>query len=79
MGDTFSPHLDSIGEVFGSPKAGTLFHATPHLLLETPYITNLYGKGEVFSSPKAGTYTTPCYPTHAAGNSIHHQQQYSDG
>ncbi|KAK3883547.1 hypothetical protein Pcinc_012150 [Petrolisthes cinctipes] len=41
MGDTFSPHLEGIGEGFSSPKARTPLRATPHLLLETPYITNL--------------------------------------
>ncbi|KAK4323210.1 hypothetical protein Pmani_006089 [Petrolisthes manimaculis] len=30
-----------IGEIFSSPNAGTPLHATQHLLLETPYITNL--------------------------------------
>ncbi|KAK4310243.1 hypothetical protein Pmani_018180 [Petrolisthes manimaculis] len=33
--------LQGIGEVFNSPKSGTPLHATQHLLLETPYITNL--------------------------------------
>lgn len=41
MGDTYSPHLEGVGEGFSSPKARTPLRATPHLLLDTPYITNL--------------------------------------
>ncbi|KAK4307333.1 hypothetical protein Pmani_020852 [Petrolisthes manimaculis] len=33
--------VHSEGEVFNSPKSGTPLHAIQHLLLETPYITNL--------------------------------------
>ncbi|XP_050731549.1 transmembrane protein 94-like isoform X3 [Eriocheir sinensis] len=41
MGEVFSPPLEGIGEGFSSPKARTPLRATPHLLLETPYISNL--------------------------------------
>ncbi|KAG7159691.1 Transmembrane protein 94-like 7, partial [Homarus americanus] len=41
MGDIYSPNLEGIGEGFSSPKAQTPLRATPYILLETPYISNL--------------------------------------
>ncbi|XP_045610382.1 transmembrane protein 94 isoform X1 [Procambarus clarkii] len=41
MGDIFSPNLEGVGEGFSSPKARTPLKATPYIVLETPYITNL--------------------------------------
>ncbi|XP_042882289.1 transmembrane protein 94-like isoform X5 [Penaeus japonicus] len=41
LGDIYSPSLEGIGEGFSSPKARTPLKPQPHLVLETPYITNL--------------------------------------